>query len=64
MFQSAMEYVFGSTFICKTTDAAKEVHLDIFTNNIVTELQFFDFQCVISCCNIIDLLICFPLIVL
>jgi len=25
--QNAMEYVFGSTFVCKTTDAAKEVSI-------------------------------------
>ena len=25
LLQTAMEYVFGSTFVCKTIDAAKEV---------------------------------------
>lgn len=27
LLQNAMEFVFGSTFVCRTTDAAKEVSL-------------------------------------
>lgn len=27
-----MEYVFGSTFVCKTTDAAREVNLQILVH--------------------------------
>lgn len=27
LLQRAMEYVFGSTFVCKTVDAAKEVFM-------------------------------------
>lgn len=26
--QNAMAYVFGSTFVCRSTDAAKEVYID------------------------------------
>lgn len=29
-----MEYVFGSTFVCKTTDAAKEVSLSLEFSSI------------------------------
>ncbi|WVZ01683.1 hypothetical protein V8G54_022489 [Vigna mungo] len=41
--KSAMEYVFGSTFVCKTIDAAKEVafNRDIHTTSVTLEGDIF-----------------------
>ncbi|XP_027910377.1 structural maintenance of chromosomes protein 2-1-like [Vigna unguiculata] len=41
--KSAMEYVFGSTFVCKTIDAAKEVafNRDIYTTSVTLEGDIF-----------------------
>ncbi|KAG4960102.1 hypothetical protein JHK87_036735 [Glycine soja] len=41
--QSAMEYVFGSTFVCKTIDAAKEVafNREIHTTSVTLEGDIF-----------------------
>ncbi|KAG4393393.1 hypothetical protein GLYMA_03G073736v4 [Glycine max] len=41
--QSAMEYVFGSTFVCKTVDAAKEVafNREIHTTSVTLEGDIF-----------------------
>ncbi|XP_027355301.1 structural maintenance of chromosomes protein 2-2-like isoform X2 [Abrus precatorius] len=41
--KSAMEYVFGSTFVCKTVDAAKEVafNRDIHTTSVTLEGDIF-----------------------
>ncbi|KAJ4836235.1 Structural maintenance of chromosomes protein 2-2 [Turnera subulata] len=41
--KSAMEYVFGSTFVCKTTDAAKEVafNRDIHSRSVTLEGDIF-----------------------
>ncbi|XP_022736181.1 structural maintenance of chromosomes protein 2-1-like isoform X3 [Durio zibethinus] len=41
--ESAMEYVFGATFVCKTTDAAKEVafNREICTHSVTLEGDIF-----------------------
>ncbi|KAK7343164.1 hypothetical protein VNO80_26127 [Phaseolus coccineus] len=41
--KTAMEYVFGSTFVCKTIDAAKEVafNRDIYTTSVTLEGDIF-----------------------
>lgn len=41
--KNAMQYVFGSTFVCKTTDVAKEVafHRDIHTPSVTLEGDIF-----------------------
>lgn len=53
-----MEYVFGSTFVCKTTDAAKEVSL-YHAFRIIVVLQrlhiIFDFTWNMHC---VDYFIC------
>lgn len=43
--QNAMEYVFGSTFVCKTTDTAKEVSISQTLEYVCSDSAFVEDVC-------------------
>lgn len=53
VLQGAMEYVFGSTFVCKTIDAAKEVCLDCIDLHCLSNLiQVIVETSYFTCCSV------------